>query len=510
MKNIKYILLLSVFFLFTFSCSKFEEMNTDPNSVTAVSPDMLATQILKNTFRFWNPNPTDFGTGNLFNKHVAILETNPNPYQYYYSYWPYGSFGGYKNWTDLQKMADFAEGTPQESSYKGLQYFLKAWTGWRTSLDMGDVPYSEAGKADEGITKPKYDKQIDVFAQVLDDLKTAESYFAEGATFYGDIMYNGDPTKWRKLCNAVQLKVIQTMSKKVTAADKTRFAEIVNSGNLMTSNADDLKLVFSTNTNASYPFYNGEDRRVYIGVSKLAVDFLKSVNDRRLFYFAEPAQSKINDGYLESDYDAYVGVPTELSPLQLAVDRSNGVYSLLNKRYPLHTDGDPMLYFTYAEQCFIIAEGIEEGWVSGNAQQYYENGVKAMLSYYKDLAYTSGNVHGMAITQTYIDNYFTGNAAYATGGTKTDRLHQIWMQRWIIDFFQGNGGNYPQFLRTGYPLYPLDPSTSMNPEDPNVYPKRWMYPTDEITVNTENYQNAVNDQYGGYDAINAVPWYLQP
>ena len=40
--------------------------------------------------------------------------------------------------------------------------------------------------------------------------------------------------------------------------------------------------------------------------------------------------------------------------------------------------GDPMLKFTYAEQCFIIAEAVEEGWVSGNAQDYYENGVKAM------------------------------------------------------------------------------------------------------------------------------------
>ena len=27
-----------------------------------------------------------------------------------------------------------------------------------------------------------------------------------------------------------------------------------------------------------------------------------------------------------------------------------------------------MIKFTYAEQCFIIAEAIEEGWVTGNAK----------------------------------------------------------------------------------------------------------------------------------------------
>ncbi len=103
-------------------------------------------------------------------------------------------------------MVELSKGTPTESSYKGLALFLKASYGFSATLDMGDVPYSEAGKAEEGITKPKYDKQSDVFTEVLADLKEAEADFAAGADFDGDIMYNGDVTKWRKLCNAMQLK----------------------------------------------------------------------------------------------------------------------------------------------------------------------------------------------------------------------------------------------------------------------------------------------------------------
>ncbi|MBI5372063.1 MAG: SusD/RagB family nutrient-binding outer membrane lipoprotein [Sphingobacteriales bacterium] len=510
MKKLIYLYVAAFAVTFSSSCRKFDELNTNPDVPTAVSPDMLATQVLKDAYRFWNPNPTDFGTGNLWCKHTAILETNPNPYQYCYSYWPYGGFGSYKKLTDLKRMVEFATGTPYESSYKGLALFMKASYGFAATLDMGDVPYSEAGKAEEGINQPKYDKQADVFAAILSDLKDAEAAFAAGANFGGDIMYGGNVAKWRKLCNAMQLKVLQTMSKKITAEQKTRFAAIVSANNLMTGNADNFQLAYSDNANSTHPFWNGENRRIYIGVSKLAVDALKNLNDRRLFYFAEPAQYKITGGLLEGDFNAYEGAPTELSADQLALNNQAGKYSLVNKRYVAVKAGDPMIKFSYAEQCFIIAEAIEEGWVSGSAQTYYENGVKAMLKYYMGLpSATPANLHGMAITQPYIDNYFTGPAAYATAGTKTDRLQQIWMQRWLIDFFQGNGLNYPQFLRTGYPNFPLNPATSMNPDDPNVFPKRWKYPTDEQVTNPVNYKKAIDDQFGGYDGINKVPWYLQ-
>ncbi|MCB0631000.1 MAG: SusD/RagB family nutrient-binding outer membrane lipoprotein [Lewinella sp.] len=493
----------------TLSCNDFEEINTNPDNPTKVSPDMLATQVLKGTYRFWNPNPSDFTSGNLYNKHIAMLETNPNPYQYYFSYYPYGSFGSYVNLTDLNYMVEFAEGSPYESAYQGLALFLKASFGLSATLDMGDVPYSEAGMATEGVIQPRYDKQADVFVQILNDLEDAEANFASGENFSGDIMFDGDVIKWRKLSNAMQLKVIQTMSKQATADQKARFATLVNSGSLMESNDDNFKLVYSENPNASYPMWNGEERRSYTAISQLAVEMLKNYNDRRLFYFAEPAQALIDGGMSASDFAAYEGAPTELSAEQLALNNQSGIYSLINKRYPIYRDGDPMLLFTYSEQCFIIAEAIEQGWVSGDAQAYYENGVKAMLEYYMNLSHTMDHVHGMAIDQAYIDSYFTGAAAYATEGTKDDRLHQIWDQRWLIDFFQGNGGNYPQFLRTGYPEYPLDPSTSLNPDDQTVYPKRLLYPTSEQTTNPVNYQKAIDEQYGGYDGINQVPWYLK-
>lgn len=510
MKKLKYIIILIVSLSLAYSCDHFEEINTDPNATNQVSPGMLATQILKDTYRFWNVNAADFLSGNLFNHHL-IQTNNENPGQYYWAYWPWGSFDRYLKLTDLKYMSQFAEGSNYEPSYKGLELFLKAWYGFNMTLDMGDIPYSEAGLGEaDGVFTPVYDKQEDVFKYILADLQQAEAYFAEGKDFDGDIMFGGDALKWQKLCNAMQLKVIQTISKKVSADQKSRFAAIVNAGNLMEGNDDNFKLEYSDNANAIFPFYqNGVQFREYATPSKLTVDMLKSNNDRRLFYFADPAQVKIDEGLSESDFEAYVGGLSSLAndviqPMALA-----GEYSFVNTRYTLFQNNDPMLIFTYSEQCFIIAEAIEEGWVSGNAQTYYENGVKAQLEYYMNLPNTADYVHGMAIDQDYINNYFTGNAAYNTGGSKTDRLQQIWAQRWLIDFFQGNGGNYPQFLRTGYPEYPMDPETNLNEDNKNVYPKRWYYPTSEQATNPENYNKAINDQFGGNDATDEVPWYLQ-
>lgn len=508
MKNIKYIFLIAMTFALASSCTKkFDSFNTNPDAASTVSPDMLATQVLKNSYRFWNPNSTDFSFAALNDKYLARLEASPNGGQYYSPY-PYSGFGSFKNLTDLKRMVEFSKGFTSEPSYKGLALFMKAAWGFSMTMNLGDIPYSEAGKAEEGITRPKYDKQADVFPQILKDFEAAELLFAQGKNFTGDIMYGGDATKWRKLCNSMQLRVIQQISKKATAEQKARFAAIVAAGNLMTGNADMFKLAYSENPNATHPFYTGESQRILDGVSKLVVDELTKLQDRRLFYFAEPAAALITSGKLESDFAAYAGAPTELAANALALNNQAGKYSYVNKRYTLVRTGDPMIQFAYAEQCFIIAEAIEEGWLTGNAQTYYENGVKANLSYYMTLASApAANAHGMAITQNYIDNYFTGAAAYATAGTKVEREKQIWSQRWLTEFFQGNGGYYYTFLRTGYPVYPLDPATNMNPEGNTKYWTRLKYDQGELVTNPDNYSKAVAEQYGGFDGITQIPWW---
>ncbi|MNX91488.1 Starch-binding associating with outer membrane [compost metagenome] len=83
------------------------------------------------------------------------------------------------------------------------------------------------------------------------------------------------------------------------------------------------------------------------------------------------------------------------------------------------------------------------------------------------------------------------------------------MQRWLIDFFQGTTNYYYTFLRTGYPVFPLNPATSQNPEDKTKYPPRLKYDTGEQVTNPVNYKMAIDSQYGGFDGTQGIPWYIK-
>ena len=167
-------------------------------------------------------------------------------------------------------------------------------------------------------------------------------------------------------------------------------------------------------------------------VSHLVLSNLKALDDRRLFYFADPAKSLIAGGLTESDTSAYFGADVTEDYNTITANLVADKYSLLNSRYLKVQDGDPRIMVSYAEQQLILAEAAVLGWIPGNAQDYYESGVKAALGNY--MSVDPSFVHGTSITASYIDNYFTGNAAFASG--ETDQLHQIWLQRYLLQFLQ--------------------------------------------------------------------------
>ena len=73
-------------------------------------------------------------------------------------------------------------------------------------MQLGDVPYSEALKGEDGLVKPKYDTQESVMINLINDLEKAASLFDKASNFEGDPILNGDITKWRKVVDAFRLK----------------------------------------------------------------------------------------------------------------------------------------------------------------------------------------------------------------------------------------------------------------------------------------------------------------
>ncbi|MGD9556960.1 MAG: SusD/RagB family nutrient-binding outer membrane lipoprotein, partial [Mangrovibacterium sp.] len=225
-----------------------------------------------------------------------------------------------------------------------------------------------------------------------------------------------------------------------------------------------------------------------------------------MFYYSEPAAAEIAAGKTESDPEAYVGVDVSMDYAAMNAGHSANQYSLLNKRYLTEDACEPRMVISYAEQQLILAEARIKGWITtGTAQAYYESGVKSALG--AIMATKASYAHGNAITQAYIDNYFTGEAAFKA--TAEDQLKQIWMQRYILNYMQIGQSSYFEYRRTGYPVFPIDPATSLNENNRNGLPLRWMYPGSEASYNRENLIEALERQYDGYDEINKVMWLLK-
>lgn len=487
------------------SCSKFDEYNTNPDSTTDATAAMLATGVELSSFKSGG-DAKAYISYSALPKYVAYLTEGAMDTQY--NKIGRCGFDSYALWPNYDKMIEYAQGTEFESSYRGLAGFLKAYNAYNLTMRTGDIPYSEAGQGKEGNVTPKYDTQEEVFKSILAELETAETNFASGRDFSGDIIYSGSVAKWRKATNVLRLKVLLSLSKKISAEQKAEFDAIVKAGNLIESNDDNLQLVYTTTSGTWHPLYNQTLFNPYTTVSELVVDELKRLSDRRLFYFAEPASAQLAAGKSKNEFDAYVGTNTAADFTKSAAEFQNGKFSPINKRYISEQAGDPYLHLSYAEQCLIIAEGIELGWTSGDAKTYYENGVKAALSLVASYDPDGKYNHDMSIDDAYIASYFNGPAAYAA--TKEERVKQIWMQKYLLKFLQDGYDAYMEVRRTGYPVFPNDPNTSLNIDNKEGFPTRWQYPEGETKTNFENLDAALKRQFkNGYDGTNESMWLLK-
>lgn len=491
-------------------CSKFSDINTNSNATTQVSASLLATNNILSITR-WGSDAKAFISNSATAKYVGYA--NEGQLDAQYNKFGSSSFGGMTVLPNIDKMLEYAAANvspAMQNSYKGVAKFVKSWAFFRMTMEMGDIPYSEAGLGETGLAKPKYDAQETIFKNILDDLKAADQFFANGVTFAGDpTPYNGDPVKWRKATNAFALKILMTLSKKEGVASlnvKTRFAEIVAAGNLMDNATGYFGLAFSAvNKHPLSGTSNLFTSRTLL--STLLLDNLKKLNDRRLFYWAEPSAAQIAAGKTQTDTAAYVGVDVAMDYAGMNAGWSSNKYSILNLRYLTELATEPRMLLTYAEQQLVLAEARVKGWIStSTAEAYYQSGVKAALAH---LMVTNGSfAHGMTINQAYIDGYFTGEAAFKT--TTDEQLKQIWMQRYILNFMQDGTYSYFEYRRNAYPVFPINAATSLNENNKSGIPVRWMYPGSETLYNRDNLVTALNNQYGGFDEINKVMWLLKP
>lgn len=507
------ICLLSGLLLLSGSCtSSFDDLNTNPDASTKVTSAMLATTMILDMTKSASQWKNEFLVKRMcWGEQMDDLQ---------YNRLGKADFDGIQLLTNAQKMVELSA-APDLNGYTGLFYLMKGWHFYRTTMNVGDIPYSEALDI-ETYRYPKYDDQKEVFKGILADLEKADDYFSKAdKAFGGDPMYLGDPVKWRRATNVLRLKILMYLQKRADDTPelkvKETFTHIVEAGNLFQGNEDNLMVTYSEQKKQRNPYHKEETKSIEVyAATTMIVDPLKEYRDDRLFYYLAPAEALTNENYLPegetllqpNDWNAYRGVEVAGVFDEEHKKIANRMHSRPNDVYRLSYSGVPCIRLGYADMNFLLAEAVERGWIQGSAKSYYEEGIRASFQFVKKTVPVMYN-NGVLITDESIASYLQGEqVTYRTSGTMTDRLKQIWMQTYLAGYFHMAGDAYFDYRRTGYPEFPINPETNLNDAKDKI-PMRYMYSDSESNFNKEQLNVALQRQWGGTDDVNNRMWILK-
>ncbi|WP_456867169.1 SusD/RagB family nutrient-binding outer membrane lipoprotein [Galbibacter sp. BG1] len=482
MKNIKHSLYVLLAFL-VLSCSKTEDLQDDENRATAVSPELILTNVEVSAF-----NNISLSAG-LASRYLT--NTNGVNSNQYYN-WQRSDYSTYDDLKQVSKMIEEAKRTEIEV-YQILAKFFNSYFIVSLTETFGDIPYLEAINASEGNYTPAYDTQKSIYIKVLNDLKSAsDQLIANDETILGDVIYDGDKLKWRKLINSYYLRILMNLSKKENVAElniKNRFNEVFTNPSkypIFESNDDNGALHFYNIQDNRYPLQNNNDLQTAYYLEESFVERLQDFQDPRLFTFAE---KKPNGNNLpDDDFNAYGGLYGS-GDLNTNVSKAvNGEASRVHPRYFNDPENEPSLLISYAEVEFILAEATVRNWINSNAETHYKNGIQASLNFYN-----------ISETDAYLNN---PKIELSTG----NEIEAILTQKHIAMYLNTGWQSFFEQRRTGFPEFNTDGAGILN--SGNI-PKRWMYPANEATNNGENLNSAINRQFPNGDTINGEMWILK-
>jgi hypothetical protein len=196
-----------------------------------------------------------------------------------------------------------------------------------------------------------------------------------------------------------------------------------------------------------------------------------------------------------------------------------GEYSFTGrKRYYSSYTAENTIMVGYPEMCLNIAEAINRGWTTGDAEEWYKMGLNASIGFYgiaegvNTFSYLkaggkvieSGDYIPYQVTYTSEDYYAQPSVKYA--GNNATGLEQILKQKYLA-FFQNSGAEaYFNYRRTGVPAFQEGGAGTGNS---GKIPLRFQYPSTERTTNGENLAAALSSQFGGSDDINLAMWVIK-
>lgn len=466
------IILLSALVISCASDETYDNLNIDPNNPPNVPSSTLFTGALKNLF-----------------DQMESTNVNTNVYRLFAQYWTETTYIDESNydlntrnipsnhWTEMYSNVLYdlqdAKNKPDTDTdgKKGMIEVLEVYT-WQQLVDtFGNIPYSEALQGREN-QNPAYDDAQTIYEDLLVRIDAAILKLSS-ATDNGfedaDLIYNGDLGQWIKFANSVKFKIAMRIADVPSmAAVSQSAAENAISAGLLTSNSDNVTIVYGAGTPNTNPLWVDlvQSGRQDFVVANTIVDYMNTLSDpRRAFYFDD----NLGAG-------TYVGGP---------YGDNNSFSSYTHIGELMHQPTFRGVLMDYAEIEFLLAEAAERGYaVSGTAETHYNAGITASMQ--------DWGVSTVDATAYLLDP----SVAYTTA-TGTWR-EKIGFQFWLAMYNRGFEG-WSVFRKYDAPVMNVAADSGLD------VPKRYTYPLREQTINITNY-TAAAAAIGGDELDTPIFW----
>lgn len=510
MKSIQYIIGIFLAGALATGCiANYEKINTNPYEATdehVVADDYLIQGALKtmlgyhvpsqeHQFQFMNILCGSTLGGYLAEQKGWELKTstyNPNDEWVAYTFNNVipGIFGAYTQLTT----------STEDPIARSVAEIVNVATFVELTDIYGPIPYSKIGV--DGSLVAKYDSQEEVYTLGFEKLTEAINTLTErsGSTLNAnaDIIYGGDLKKWVKFANTIKLR----MAMRIVYADPTTAQamaeEAVNhTFGVISSNSENAGYVHPSQNNYYLCCVQWGDYRAAADI----VCYMNGYNDpRRATYFTTSA-------YASQPYAGWRR-GTKMSD-------SNGGASCSNVKVAM---GDKMQWLNAAEAAFLKAEGALRGWnMGGTAQDFYEEGIRLSFEQWSVSGAETYLANSSATPEDYTDLSGKGydsnlaskiTIAWDSAAEFEKNLERIITQKWIANWRATGIEGWFEFRRTGYPqLLATGANLSNGVIAEDGFARRLQYPINELTNNTANYREAVNDLLKGADNMATRVWW---
>jgi hypothetical protein len=494
----KYIIITSLCILN--SCgSDFGDLNVDPNNPQEVPPESILTGVEKNLADNTIANITglllaqSWAANNYtgFTRYDIRNETLNGLLQTMYS-------GALEDLSDIEAIIKAKPGlNPAEDKNKiAIAKILRVYTLQFVTDVFGPVPYKEALRGAINKT-PAYESQEDIYMGLIDELHQAlnQINLAEGSFAGADIVYGGDMMKWSRFGNALLMRIAIRLSDVAPSIAQQEFEFAASKS--FADNSDNACFQYLVSPPNNFQLHQQRVERgdADFGLSKLLIDnTLKVYNDPRLLvwadervkgggYFGRPYGQ--SDGNAAGDYPENYSQPSGSFKVIKGINRFNA--------FDIIRPDALSCFLGYAEVCFMLAEAKERNWnVPGTAQEWYNKGIAASM-----------NEWGIA-DQVAIDSYLNQTSVdYNTA--PGDWKQKIGVQKWLALFMQGFQA-WIEWRRLDFIKLQLPVDGVLGDIGNHVAPVRLVYPSDELSLNASNYEQAII-LLGGPDKLSTRVWW---